>query len=1290
MHIEKPSILETCSETTKTALLLYCDYINRSDAAVFVVMAQKAFCLFQILMEEGLLRKDIANRFYSSSALEFGYEDFEDKKVAIVDDIIISGSAIASAAYKLFKYGKVSDENIEIIALARDIDYQTMQFTSIKDRKSLIRCALDVNDAECIQISYEISHILAYRGRPYNADFPVYNKIEIGKNIYKDIQNSLDWKSYDITNDVQKEGNIQSITLFPHKAIKDKLWRLLGIDMSEFLHLKIRIYIQHYECEKDIMEIVPMAWFHETSEKEIDTLISHFSNLGVYLINKIRNNHYTTKVNVLQFYIAHALKIAFVSRINSSGCNLIPQIIYHTFGSSEAKNIINCLEQIEEKKDVIYISKEEVETNDMEYESRFECEILGENDDEEGLAINEALYQAIQYVYETRELPAREALKSPVRHFLLDFEIIEKQLKRLYEGFSLNALKEIIKAAGDLYYLEQLVSLFIDRSIDEGVAVPITYYNEEKHYVCRAHRHGEDLPFGDADRKRILCFLKYLDAGIRDLNGDKEEFISSVAFEKIIVLFYQIGMKKRYHIFNRFLGFNNYPVLQQRFSVHGVVATYNERDEFAETHVYLEGMDQKTHMLNVFLQSSPDYFIIPDDEKKKTYYIIQSNSIETYLNKSKLNNISKEIDDNIKEIATIIGSWYWFEHIKPRNEFRDDITALTSCKDIYTYASAVAASIHYFKEYWEGEAKGALVQIKQGNGDQNFYSGKFDPVLPSGRKKHEWFMKDKASSVIVKVGKILTDNGMQENAKIWGKIWSGDSYTLRGDDLRQYAHTATQYIYFYSACYEWLRQQWFLKDDKKDSFLIESQNAKKYLQQCKEIETGYDDVVNHFLLFDTILEKSSQIARIDNLMERMSGIINQSEGIITKIEEGIRESSAIYRIMYTSVIIVDIELDDNEMADEFFLKIWERIYEDEKKTYINIISLGIVDERYFRYGVFHEKHTEEVIQYLLEIYARIHSLACEYACKTRTILIPMLRNNWVLSHDLRNNISKYARDFSEKISELTSGIQFSDYIHQFSFIQTWMTSRELYGKVKDFLKDYNELEGKQSIDVPSIDMKFDCYQFVCGRELETNKLSYSTVYIEVNDKFVGTGLLFCYEEKIYCVTCQHLLGKEEFSGSVKAIIDCSNERINLEPVNYSANTNRVAWEDVLILEPKITRFPELDRNNMFHKEDCIEKNSEELKEGNYSLYGFGLADPSYGRWVRDIKLIGGVKNRYYQMNGREPLGPGDSGAAIISNNPLKILGIHAKSFDKAQTQTLMIPAWNILDVLGRVYNRREM
>ena len=85
-----------------------------------------------------------------------------------------------------------------------------------------------------------------------------------------------------------------------------------------------------------------------------------------------------------------------------------------------------------------------------------------------------------------------------------------------------------------------------------------------------------------------------------------------------------------------------------------------------------------------------------------------------------------------------------------------------------------------------------------------------------------------------------------------------------------------------------------------------------------------------------------------------------------------------------------------------------------------------------------------------------------------------------------------------------------------------------------------------------------------------------------------------------------------------------------------------------------------------------------------------MIDPSYGRLVRNIKLIGEVRKYYYQMKGTEELGFGDSGAGIISDKTSKLLGIHAKSLNNEQAQTLMIPAWIVLDTLGRYYNKKEM
>lgn len=1035
-----------------------------------------------------------------------------------------------------------------------------------------------------------------------------------------------------------------------------------------------------------------MALFHETCEKDMDVLVSYFAEQGAVAIQKARTSNYKKKLRILQFFIAHALKIAFVSRIKREECKLLHEIICRTFGKAEAEIILSDLENIEEKNKVKYISKEKVKADDMGYKTRFHCDMFWKADDEEGFAINQALYQGIQYGYETRELPSREAIKSPAKHFLRNYETIAVQLKRLQQGLSLKALEEIIEDAGDFYQLEHVVSLFIDRGVDEGIIVPTIYYSEEGHYSCRVYRHGEDLPFGDADKSRLLCFLKHLDANFRRLNGDQEEMISSVSFEKMLVFFYQIGMQKKFHIFNRFLGFDNYPVLKQRFSVHGAVGTYKEEDTEEESHVYLERNDRHTLMLNAYL-SGANHFIKINGKKKNICYIIQSNNINNFLITSKLNNISRNIDEQIERIASVISAWYWLEHTKPKNTFRDDITALTSCKDIFTYASTAATSIHYFKEYWEGEAKGKLIQIQQGNNNQNFYSESFDPVLPSARDKYGWFQEGKAFNVIKQVSKKLEDAGERENRIAWKSFWNDKQPNWTGVDLRQDADIATQYIYFYSACYEWLRQKWFLRDDVQDSFLSRSKSVAKYLEKCKSIKTGYDDVLNYFKLFDSLLDTENKSDRIKNFLVRMDGILNQSEEIVTRIEEGIRANSASYRIRYSSVIVVDIEFQESNFANEFFLEIWDDISETQKKTHINIVFLDVVEEQYFRFGIFHEQHDEDAIRYLLTIYDSIHLFACKYACKTRTILIPMLRDSWVFNHDLKSNISKYVKDFMAKVSTLLDRIQFrGDYVHQFSFIQTWTTERILRDEIKDSLKKYGyeELEEIQIIVVPSLEAKFDCYHFVCGKFVETSKLNYSTVLVEVNGDPKGTGILFCYEEEIYCVTCQHLLWEKNFSGRVQAVLDSSQQRIHLKPINYIEKTNRVAWEDVLILKPDITKLPELDRKYMFHVEDCVIDDSQALKEDSYTLYGFGLSDLSFGRLVQNIQLNGLVHKYYCQMKGTSDLGPGDSGAAIISDKTLKLLGVHAKSFDRDSTQSLMIPAKIVLDVLGRVYNKREV
>ena len=94
----KRHLYNFCSEKVKNALQYFCENINECDAEILIVMAQKAICLYRILEHQGLVPK---KNIYSSVTLDFNRADFVGKRIAIVDDIIVSGSAISNTAKKL-------------------------------------------------------------------------------------------------------------------------------------------------------------------------------------------------------------------------------------------------------------------------------------------------------------------------------------------------------------------------------------------------------------------------------------------------------------------------------------------------------------------------------------------------------------------------------------------------------------------------------------------------------------------------------------------------------------------------------------------------------------------------------------------------------------------------------------------------------------------------------------------------------------------------------------------------------------------------------------------------------------------------------------------------------------------------------------------------------------------------------------------------------------------------------------------------------------------------------------
>ena len=166
-------IYDICSKKMKSILQSFCDTINESDSDIMMVMAQKALCLYKLLYKQGLINRP---NVIASSAIDFLNIDLSSKKVDIIEDIIVSGSAVSTIANKLFKLG-LNEDNIRIIALATDANYLGMDFSNDKQKDNALVCEFSLEDSDCIELSYEISRIFAYYGIPYDTDYPVYDEI---------------------------------------------------------------------------------------------------------------------------------------------------------------------------------------------------------------------------------------------------------------------------------------------------------------------------------------------------------------------------------------------------------------------------------------------------------------------------------------------------------------------------------------------------------------------------------------------------------------------------------------------------------------------------------------------------------------------------------------------------------------------------------------------------------------------------------------------------------------------------------------------------------------------------------------------------------------------------------------------------------------------------------------------------------------------------------------------------------------------------------------------------------
>lgn len=1258
-------ILKCCSKKTQLAIQNFCDIVNDCSGDVFVIMAQKSLCLYKLLVKLGML--DPKN-VYSSTSIDFniGNWDWSNKQIILLEDIIVSGSALSAATNRLKKVG-VSTANLKIIAIARDTQYHSMEFTREDNNENLLICGMDCNDADCIELSYDISRLLSYYGIPYDTDYPSYTEIVCDEKTLKKVFHSPMWDTYDITNVDNEKNQIKALTLFPTSLLKSKLWNSINMKLDSHLHLKFRVY---YSENSFRTTVVPMALLNEI--KDTDLLqIYDFLKTNYFPDYDIGEKWSTkTKFRFVQYYIAHKMMLLFYNELLGKRPELNKEWLSIQFGAISEK-VYEILCYSTNNSDIAFFksSFKVLEPNTFKFESKHPNQ-FSSTEKYSQIEINELLLQPFKERHFKAEIPTRERIKKLNAHFTKDYERIEKYSNRLRKGFSLNSLIKIFSEKLSEFDCEKITSLFIDRAIDFGIIVPITYHNYNKKYICRAYRHGEDLPFGEADKYRVVYFLKNLHDYFWYYNVKDDP--ATITLEKMIVLFIQMGLNHG-NVFNRFLGFENYPILKERFCIHGAIATFFGNDD-EDLHVYTE-LETSTWVTTWLREKRLVY------KKPEGQYFINIENINKYLKENDSGNLSEEIKIIIENIADILSVWYSL-HQNQRLDFKNSITALTSCFDKYTFSSAIVTEVHFFKRYWEKQVSDNFEKIRKvlWNEKDTFFYNDIEQGLNSGRDKYTWFINGTAKKIVSEVEKDLK-SVRNANFSFW-KECTGNIRSTSENDIDEKTAEALGYLYFFSALYDWLVKGYLFSTDDTKGSTNSPECVTKYLDNFRHFcELSHRINNNLFSMFDEINQFQDINERISFLEKRMKNILDYTESLISKIEEDIANNSKSFTVRYQSCFIFDIKT-QNDLNNDI-IELWESLNENEFKTNLNIVKFGVVDGSYQRYGFFYNKSPDEDLlnSYLFSVFKKVRKSFVKYAYPTRAIIIPYIPPQVVMKHNTKEHISGYSNDFTTNFLNYISPYFKSECLHQAIFVE-YEGVKKL--DTKPLIKQYQKISEREQISKIILPDKIYATNFYSLDDRMTfSRSDYSTVKVfaceEEPDSVSGTGLLIAHQNTIFCVTCQHLF-EENNSENTIIMLKGDNKRFEAKLLNKHQAPEGVfcpAQDDVLILQLEQRGLFEINHDKVLSS-DCI---ISEVGVQDKKFKVFGYPNP-VGSIIDNISFLGVGDNNYYLLKtSDERIEPGFSGAVVVSSDEDQMLGMHSSH---QQHTMYVVPVEQITKIIEEI------
>lgn len=519
-------------KSVQDEIMDFCRRLTAAHSDIYIAMARKAAVLCDCLEELGLIHLD--GYVTSDRVLDIDEDWLAGKNITIIDDAVVSGTTLYSTIQKI-KLSGVKNISVQVLTVNEKWFCEEL-LQDDAGKNYMVPIYNRLPDSSCIKLCNDFVRAISLVPRPYDVDFPLYKTIIITEYELQRMLVLNNWETYDVSTTLQREHNVLNFTLLPNYYELCQITKLFGVDVTRDCIIKIRVYCRLLSAAKKqyALRISPFFIFEEmhvdTVQKIFNTIVSDHYKVNATLFTEWNS---TAQLRFLHFYYSHQLACFWSYRIN----HLLTAPFELTFSYRNLSFLFPqqyttaveelCKRFIKLPKEIVPIKEEELRCHDAEtvYTAI------------DPISLNARLYEPFLEIYHTKELPCRELVLQYGSKVFLDDQYRELR-NRLNKGLSFQDMVRRLSDCTQYYDIKKKVSLFIDRSVDAGIIVPII--QQEGNIVFRAYRHGEDVLFGCREElmynKMLSLFAEYASPSVT---------ITKMRVEKMIVLFSKIGLREK-------------------------------------------------------------------------------------------------------------------------------------------------------------------------------------------------------------------------------------------------------------------------------------------------------------------------------------------------------------------------------------------------------------------------------------------------------------------------------------------------------------------------------------------------------------------------------------------------------------------------------------------------------------------------------------------------------------------------------------------------------------------------